>query len=117
MKSMAIILTREPYGLINAAEAVRHALGAVSDDIAVSLLLTDGGVMLCIADQNDTGTGFTNLGAALKDCIDMGVSVSAEAESIKSAGLSASDMIEGVQTINQSAVAGIIKQADHTMIY
>ena len=44
MSKIAMILRRAPYGDINAAEAVRHALGAVSDDIEVSLILVDGGV-------------------------------------------------------------------------
>lgn len=46
MEKIAMILRKPPYGDINAAEAVRHALGAVSGDIAVSLILVDGGVTL-----------------------------------------------------------------------
>ena len=78
MSKIAMILRRAPYGDINAAEAVRHALGAVSDDIEVSLILVDGGVLLARKGQDDTGTGFTNLETTLKDCTEMGVEVFAD---------------------------------------
>jgi hypothetical protein len=75
MANVAMILKRSPYGDINAAEAVRHALGAVSFEISVNLILVDGGVLLAKKGQDDSGTGFTNLEATLKDCLDMGVVV------------------------------------------
>ena len=46
MGNIAMILKRSPYGDINAAEAVRHALGAVSFEMSVDLILLDGGVLL-----------------------------------------------------------------------
>ncbi len=62
MGNVAMILKRSPYGDINAAEAVRHALGAVSFEMSVDLILMDGGVLLAKKGQDDAGTGFTNLG-------------------------------------------------------
>lgn len=46
MSKIAMILRRSPYGDINAAEAVRHAMGGAADELAVSLVLVDGGVLL-----------------------------------------------------------------------
>ena len=117
MKNIAILLTKEPYGEINAAEAVRHALGAVSDEIGVSLLLTGGGALLAAKGQDETGTGFTNLGGALKDCVDMGVSVGADKDSLVKAKLDKDDMIEGVEVMDSSKMAEVLKAADQTMIF
>jgi sulfur relay (sulfurtransferase) DsrF/TusC family protein len=50
---------------INSAEAVRHALGAVSGELSVDLTLVDGGVLLAKKGQDDTETGLTNLEGAL----------------------------------------------------
>lgn len=117
MNKLAIILTREPYGAINAAEAVRHALGALGDETGVSLLLTDGGVLLASKGQEVGTTGFTSLGEALKDCVDMGVTVFADAESLKKARLDAGNIIEGVGTVGSDKISAIIAEADHTVIY
>jgi len=117
MGKVAMILRKPPYGDINAAEAVRHALGAVSGDIAVSLILVDGGVQLARKGQDDTNTGFTNLEATLKDCVEMGAEVFADHLSIIEQGIKTEDIVEGVKVANESDIAALIKQADSTMIY
>lgn len=117
MKKIAILLTREPYGLINAAEAVRHALGAVGDDIEVSLLLVDGGALLAADGQEEGDTGFSNLGSSLKDCVDMGVTVCAEKDSLARARLGGADIVEGVEVVGATKVAELVKEADQTMIF
>src|SRR5271169_4153053 len=117
MRKVAMIVRKPPYGDINAAEAVRHALGAISGDIAVSLILVDGGVQLARKGQDDTGTGFTNLESTLKDCREKGVEVIADNLSLIEYGLNKEDMVEGVEVANESAIAALIKQADSTMIF
>src|SRR5512147_2725144 len=102
MGKIAMILRKPPYGDINAAEAVRHALGAVSGDLEVSLILVDGGVLLARKGQDDTGTGFTNLESTLKDCAEMGVDVLADDLSLIEYGLGNSDIVEGVKTADES---------------
>jgi len=117
MGSIAMILRKAPYGDINAAEAVRHALGAVSDDLKVSLILVDGGVLLARKEQDDTGTGFTNLEATLKDCGEMGVDIFADNLSLIEQGVKDEDIVEGVRAANEADIAEIIKKADSTMIF
>lgn len=117
MGKVAMILRKPPYGDINAAEAVRHALGAVSGDIAVSLVLVDGGVQLARNGQDDTDTGFTNLEATLKDCNDMGVEVFADYLSLIEHGLKKEDIVEGVKTADEAEIGALIKQADTAMIF
>jgi sulfur relay (sulfurtransferase) DsrF/TusC family protein len=117
MKNLAILLTKEPYGEINAAEAVRHALGAVAEDLEVSFLLTDGGVFLALKEQETGSTGFMNLGVSLSDCVDMGVSVYANSPSIEHANLNISDLVDGVQVIEEKEASNLIGESDQVIIY
>lgn len=117
MANIAMILKRSPYGDINAAEAVRHALGAVSFELNVDLILVDGGVQLAKKGQDDAGTGFTNLEAALKDCLDMGVTVYADIASLKAQGVASNDLVESVKQVGAKEIAGLMKEAKSTMIF
>lgn len=117
MGNVAMILKRSPYGDINAAEAVRHALGAVSFEMSVDLILMDGGVLLARKGQDDTGTGFTNLEGALKDCLEMGVSVYADIASLKTQRVASNDLVENVKMAGSKEIAGLLKEAKATMIF
>lgn len=117
MKKIAIILRKPPYGDINSAEAVRHALGAVSEELEVSLLLLDSGVLIAKKEHDESGSGFTNLGSTLKDCIDMGVSICADKVSLRQENLDSSDILEGIKVINGPEAAELIDEADQTMIF
>ncbi len=117
MANVAMILKRSPYGDINAAEAVRHALGAVSFEISVDLILIDGGVLLAKKGQDDAGTGFTNLESVLKDCLDMGMPVYADDISLKMQSISREDLVEGVRAAGSKEIAAMVKEAKTTMIF
>ncbi len=117
MSGVAMILRKPPYGDINAAEAVRHALGAVSADLRVSLVLVDGGVLLASKEQDGTGTGLTSLESPLKDCIDMGVEVFADRTSLIEQHVTEEDLIENIKLIDYPGIASILKEADSTMIF
>jgi len=117
MSRIAMILKRSPYGDINAAEAVRHALGGATGELSIDLILVDGGVLLAKKGQDDTGTGFTNLEGALKDCIDMGVEVYADKASVREQHLESADIVDGVKIANAMQVAELIQKAKTTMIY
>jgi tRNA 2-thiouridine synthesizing protein D len=117
MGNIAMILKRSPYGDINAAEAVRHALGAVTFELGVDLILMDGGVLLAKKGQDDTGTGFTNLEGTLKDCLEMGVTVYADVASLKTQRVASNDIVENVKLVDGKAIAGLLKEAKTTMIF
>jgi len=117
MGNIAMILKRSPYGDINAAEAVRHALGAMTFEMSVDLILVDGGVLLAKKGQDDTGTGFTNLEDTLKDCLDMGVTVYADIASLKAQRVASNDLAENVKLVGVKEIAGLLKEAKATMIF
>lgn len=117
MSTIAIILKRSPYGDINAAEAVRHALGAVSFEMSADLILVEGGVLLAKKGQDDTGTGFTNLESTLKDCLEMGVSVYADVASLKVQRVDSKELVENIKIVGSKEIAGLVKEAKTTMIF
>lgn len=117
MKKIAIILGRPPYGQINAAEAVRHALGAAGGEMEVSLVLVDGGTLLARKGQEEAETGITNLGSALEDCLSMDIRVCAEKGSLRQERLEPGDLIDGVSVVGSMEVAEILRDADHTMVF
>lgn len=117
MADIAIILKSAPYGNINAAEAVRHALGALTGERSINLILVDGGVMLAKKGQDASGTGFTNLEGALKDCLEMGVTVYADGPSLKAQRVETGDLVEGVNAVGGKEIAELVKVAKTMMIF
>jgi tRNA 2-thiouridine synthesizing protein D len=117
MGNIAMILKRSPYGDINATEAVRHALGAVSFEMSVDLILVDGGVLLARKGQDDTGTGFTNLESTLNDCLEMGVTIYADTASLKTQRIASNDLVENIKLVGAKEIAGLLREAKATMIF
>ncbi|MBI4828343.1 MAG: DsrE family protein [Nitrospinae bacterium] len=115
--NVAIMLTREPYGSINAAEAIRHALGAVANDLRVSLVLTDGGVLTAARGQNEADSGFTSLEGAIRDLLSLKAPVLVDRESLGKAGLAEGGLIEGVTMVDPAGVARAIAGADHLLFF
>jgi len=114
---LAVVLTKPPYGDIQAAEAVRHAMGAISDEIETRILLCEGGVLLAMKNQSEGDTGYTNLGESLKDLMGLGADVFAEKSSLRNYELDADSLVEGVGIKNGYDISEMIKESDKTMIF
>lgn len=117
MESISIILRKPPYGSIEAEEAVRHALGGVIDDMAVSLILLDGGINAARRGQGILSTSYQSLELGIKDCIDMGVKVYTDRISLKQYNLEPTAIIEGIEILSSAEIAEIIENSDVTMIF
>ena len=117
MARVAMILKSSPYGDVAAAEAVRHALGAVSQTLTVDLILMGGGVNLARKGQDDAQTGYMNLESSLKDCIEMGVMVHAEESALASHGVGGPNLLEGVSPLGAAGIGRLVKEARWTMIF
>jgi uncharacterized protein involved in oxidation of intracellular sulfur len=117
MRKIAMILRKPPYGDINAAEAVRHAIGAVSGNVSTTLILLDGGVELARKGQDASDTGFTDLADTLRGCVDMGIEVFADKLSVMERGMKEEDILDGVKAADESQLAAVLKQADASMIF
>lgn len=117
MGSIGIILRKPPYGTVDAPEAIRHALGGIIEDMAVKLILVDGGVNAAKKGQDTSNTEYSSIESGIKDCIDMGADVYADKTSIKDEHLENDDIIDGVIIANSSEIAEIINESDTTMIF
>ncbi len=117
MGSISIILRRPPYGTVDAAEAIRHALGGVTEDMTVRLVLVDGGIQAARKGQDVEGTEYQSIENGIRDCIEMGVEVVVDKSSMKEEHLETEELIEGVSIANSYEVAEIIKDSDTVMIF
>ena len=118
MKNICILLRRPPYGSVDAAEAVRHALGgAIEDDVQVTLILVDSGVNVARKGQDVSGSAYDNLGDGISDCLNMGVRVIADCASLEEAGLGSNDIHFGIEVAHGPEIGSIIKNANATMIF
>ncbi len=114
---LSIVLTTPPYGRIEAAEAIRHALGAVAEEFETAVILFDGGVLLAKKGQDEGDSGFTALGSSLSDIAEMGGRVLADKSSLNSFEISRDDLVEGVEVKSGYELSEIIKSSVKTMVF
>ncbi len=117
MQSISIILRKPPYGTVDAPEAIRHALGAVTEELPVQLILVDGGVHAARKGQDTGTTGYLSAEEGIRDCLDMGAAVYVERQSLEAAGIAVSDLIDGVTIASQTEIAAAMKGSGTTMIF
>ncbi len=117
MGYVSIILRRPPYGTVDASEAIRHALGGLTEDVGVKLILVDGGVNAARRSQDVSGTPFSKIEDGIKDCIDMGVEVLVDKSSMKEQYLEVDHLVDGVKIVNSHEIAEVVKESDTVMIF
>lgn len=115
---LCILIRQAPYTTIGAAEAVRHAGGALSDGLAVNLLLVEEGVCLACTDQDPRATGFLSLSTALQKIMDKGVKVAVLDSSAEMHGLlKRQHLLPGVSVVDAVEVARQLAEASAVMVY
>lgn len=117
MGSINIILRKPPYGTIDASEAIRHALGGITEDMSVNLILIDGAVNAARKRQDISNTEYLSIEEGMKDCIDMGVQLFTERLSLKEEGIETTHLIDGVRVISGSEMVELLSSTDVTMIF
>jgi sulfur relay (sulfurtransferase) DsrF/TusC family protein len=117
-KQLCILVRQAPYTTISAAEAVRHAGGALAEGLAVNVLLVDEGVFLACESQNAGQTGFVSLSGALRKIMDKGAKVLVLDVSAEMYGLLKSrHLMEGVSVVDGPGAAQQLAEADALMLY
>ena len=117
MQSISIILRKPPYGTVDASEAIRHTLGAMMEELSVELILVDGGIYAARKSQDTGTTGYLSAEEGIRDCLDMGAAVFVDRQSMETAGIKVSDLIDGVTVSGQREIAAVIKGSGTTMIF
>ncbi len=116
MDNLLVILRKPPYGVVNAAEAVRHAGGASGSDYKTILYLIDSGVYTAKKNQDAGGTGFTGLGESL-EMLSGEMDIYADKESLNEYKVNADDLVEGVKIDDGSILKQAIRDAQSIMIF
>ncbi len=117
MAGISIILRKPPYGSIEAPEAVRHALGAVTQNLEARLILLDGGIQAARKNQDISGTAYLSVENGIRDCIDMGAEVLTDEASIDQAHISAGDIVDGIAVKSAAEISKVIADSDTVMIF
>lgn len=117
MQSISIILRRPPYGTVDAPEAIRHALGAITEDLPVKLILVDGGVHAARKGQDTGTTGYLSAEEGIRDCLDMGAAVYVDRQSLEAADIAASDLVDGVTIASKTEIAAAMKGSGTSIIF
>jgi len=116
MPDLLVLSRSYPYGVINTAEAIRHAGGAGGSGYRTTLYLIDGGVLVAKKGQDAGDTGFSNLGESLELLSDE-MEIYAHRESLEKFGLTQKDLIEGVKTDDGSVLKEKLENAQSVMIF
>jgi len=116
LDNLLVILRKPPYGLVNAAEAVRHAGGASGFDYTSTLYLIDSGVLSAKKNQDAGDTGFTGVGDTLELLSDE-MDIYASRSSLEEYGLTSEDLVEGVKIDDGQALNNSLREAQTVMIY
>jgi predicted peroxiredoxin len=102
---------------MDAAEAIRHALGGVTEEMTVNLILVSGGVHAARRGQDAEHTEYASAESGIADCIDMGANVCVDQTALDEEGLKESDLIEQVSVKSNAEIAGLIRGSGVTMIF
>jgi sulfur relay (sulfurtransferase) DsrF/TusC family protein len=116
MDNLLVILRKPPYGVINAAEAVRHAGGASGFDYKATLYLLDSGVYSAKKNQDAGDTGFLGLGESLELLSDE-MDIYVNKDSIQEYGIKEDNLIEGIKIDNGEVLQQALKDSQTVMIY
>ena len=116
MDNLLVILRKPPYGVVNAAEAVRHAGGASGSDFKSTLYLIDSGVYTAKKNQDAGSSGFTGLGESL-EMLSGEMDIYISRDSLKEYKLNEDDLVEGVKVDDGEILRQAIKDAQSIMIF
>jgi len=119
-RSLCILLDRGPYGSIQPAEALRHALGALGKGWEVVLALTGNAVLTVLPRQSPPAGEWTCLGEVVAEFIQKGngcATVLVEASALEARGLRAIDLIQGIHASSLEEIAGALARCERSLIF
>jgi len=119
MKTIAIIITKPPFGMIHAAEAIRLANGAVAYGHDVSIILLHDGILLAKRGQKAEDSGWTSLSPLVEKLATSSkrARVLADVDSAREIGLAQGDLVEGVRLVESNVISSTVIASDRTAIF
>lgn len=125
-KTLCVVLRKPPYGRLDAAEAIRHLSGALTNGLDPVGLLLDDGVYLARA-ASPPVTAWTDLSRALGEVLaqtattpDGGtrrVTIAVHGPSLRERGIRADDLTAGCTVVDDVEAAAVVARAHATLIF
>jgi len=116
MDNLLVILRNPPYGIVNAAEAIRHAGGASGSDYKAILYLIDSGVYTAKRGQDAGNSGFTSLSEALEMLAEE-MDIYVNKSSLEEYAIKEDELIEGVKIDDGEVLKQALKNSQSVMIF
>ena len=117
-KSLAIAITKGPFGTIHAAEAIRLANGAVSYGHEVTILLLGDGVYVAKSGQKAEEAGWTSLSPLLEKLVSSGrARVLVDNDSAGERGIHTEDLVAGAVLSDDREISSAIAGADRSVVF
>lgn len=119
-KSLCVLVDRGPYGSLQAAEAIRHARGALGKGWEVVLVFLEDGAYALLPDQSPPPGEWVGLGEAVSDFMGEGqdrASVLVEHRALAARGLSVGALLPGVRPVSLQEVAEALASCDRTLVF
>lgn len=119
-QSVCILVRRAPYGVIQAAEAIRHINGAAANGFAATAVFADDGVYVLKTNQDVGSSGFTSLSGALTDTLakpEPRARILVHRSSAEARGLSHDDLLPGVTWISDGELAELMAETPNVMLF
>jgi len=123
MSDLCIVIRTAPYGTLAAAEGVRHMIGAAGEGMSVCAVLVDDGVYLAKQGQDPGGTAWAGLSAVLDQALGPRTGSSPRARlyvhrsSAETRGLDLSDLVAGVELVDDVQVAAALASATALLVF
>jgi len=117
---LGILVRRGPYGRIQAAEALRHAGGALGKGWEVQLILLGDGVFTAVPYQVSPDGSWISLSDALGALLESSsgrLELYAHDQSLAGRGLEQSDLFKECRPVPMDEVARLLAESDRVLIF
>jgi sulfur relay (sulfurtransferase) complex TusBCD TusD component (DsrE family) len=119
-RSLCVLVNHPPYGTLEAAEAIRHARGAVGKGWEVVLAFLGESVQTLLPGQAPPSGEWVCLAEAMSDLMDEAKDralILAEVQALAALGLSVADLIPRVRVVPLDDVARVLARCDRTLVF
>ena len=114
-EKLCLIIRRAPFGSLHAAEGIRLANGVTVYGGELTIVLVDDGVYVAKKDQRAEESGWTSLSDEVTK-LSRQARICVHVASLRSAGLDAESLVDGVTPIDDEGFADIMSESDSIIV-
>ena len=119
--SICVLISQAPYGIVHAAEGIRHVNGALANGFDATALFVDDGVWTVRKGQRASATGFTSLSdsmaASLQKAGGPAPRLAVHRPSLEARGITPEELVPGVEMVDDAGLANIIAGTQFLLRY